>query len=176
MAQARPRGGRHSRRRERGPGPAQDGPAAAGDLDRAAEMLLAARAPVIYAGGGVHLSGAHDALAAIAELLQAGVVTSAEGKGAVSDHSELALGAAFWRESPLRAHVHSADVVLTVGSRLALVSFQPGQRIIQLDVDAEEIGRNHPAALGLVGDARATLEALLERLRAAGPPRPSRKA
>jgi len=151
-------------------------PAPAADLDRAAEMLLSASAPVIYAGGGVHLSGAHDALAAIAELLQAGVVTSAEGKGAVSDHSELALGAAFWRESPLRAHVHSADVVLTVGSRLALVSFQPGQRIIQLDVDPEEIGRNHPAALGLVGDARATLEALLERLRAAGPARPSRKA
>jgi acetolactate synthase-1/2/3 large subunit len=149
--------------------------APAADLDRAAEMLLAATAPVIYAGGGVHLSGAHDALAAIAELLQAGVVTSAEGKGAVSDHSELALGAAFWRESPLRAHVHSADVVLAVGSRLALVSFQPGQRIIQLDVDPEEIGRNHPAALGLVGDARATLEALLERLRAAGPRRPSRK-
>jgi len=149
--------------------------APAADVDRAAEMLLAASAPVIYAGGGVHLSGAHDALAAIAELLQAGVVTSAEGKGAVSDHSELALGAAFWRESPLRTHVHSADVVLTVGSRLALVSFQPGQRIIQLDVDAEEIGRNHPAALGLVGDARATLEALLERLRAAGSPRPSRK-
>ena len=146
------------------------------DVDRAAEMLLAARAPVIYAGGGVHLSGAHDVLAAVAEHLQAGVVTSAEGKGAVSDHSELALGAAFWRESPLRAHVHSADVVLAVGSRLALVSFQPGQRVIQLDVDAEEIGRNHPAALGLVGDARATLEALLERLRAAGPPRPSRKA
>ncbi len=157
--------------------PRTSGPAApAADLDRAAEMLLAATAPVIYAGGGVHLSGAHDALAAIAELLQAGVVTSAEGKGAVSDHSELALGAAFWRESPLRAHVHSADVVLAVGSRLALVSFRPGQRIIQLDVDPEEIGRNHPAALGLVGDARATLEALLERLRVAGPPRPSRKA
>ncbi len=150
--------------------------APAADVDRAAAMLLSASAPVIYAGGGVHLSGAHDALAAIAELLQAGVVTSAEGKGAVSDHSELALGAAFWRESPLRAHVHSADVVLTVGSRLALVSFQPEQRIIQLDVDPEEIGRNHPAALGLVGDARATLEALLERLRAAGPARPSRKA
>ncbi len=150
--------------------------APAADVDRAAEMLLAASAPVIYAGGGVHPSGAHDVLAAVAEHLQAGVVTSAEGKGAVSDRSELALGAAFWRESPLRAHVHSADVVLTVGSRLALVSFQPGQRIIQLDVDPEEIGRNHPAALGLVGDARATLEALLERLRAAGPARPSRKA
>ncbi len=150
--------------------------APAADIDEAAERLLAAKSPVIYAGGGVHLSGAHDALAAVAEYLQAGVVESPEGKGAISDHSDLCLGAAFWRESPLRAHVHAADVVLAVGSRLALVTFEPGQRIIQIDADAEEIGRNHPNTVGLVGDARATLEALLERLRAAAPPRSSLKA
>jgi acetolactate synthase-1/2/3 large subunit len=139
-------------------------------------MLLGSQRPVIYAGGGVHLSGAHEALAAVAEYLQAGVVESAEGKGAISDHSDLALGAAFWRESPLRAYVHAADVVLAVGSRLALVSFERGQRIIQIDVDGEEIGRNHPNTFGLVGDARATLEVLLERLRAAAPTRASLKA
>ena len=149
--------------------------AAAHDIDRAAELLLASRAPLIYAGGGVHLSGAHDALAAVAEQLQAGVAQSAEGKGAVSDHNPLSLGAAFWRESPLRAHIHEADVVLAVGSRLATVSFKPGTRIIQIDADDREIGRSHKDTLGLVGDARATLEALLERLRAT-PPRPSRKA
>jgi acetolactate synthase I/II/III large subunit len=150
--------------------------ASAADIDRAAELLIAARKPLIYAGGGVHLSGANEALAAVAEYLQAGVVESGEGKGAVSAHSDLSLGAAFWRESPLRAHVHAADVVLAIGSRLALVSFQPGQQIIQIDVDAAEIGRNHSGTFGLVGDARATLEALLERLRAAAPPRPSLKA
>ena len=152
------------------------GAAPAAEIDRAATMLLAAKAPVIYAGGGVHLSGAHDALAAVAEYLQAGVVESTEGKGAVSDHSDLSLGAAFWRESPLYAYVQAADVVLAVGSRLALVSFRPGQRIIQIDVDEAEIGRNHPNTVGLVGDARATLEALLERFRAASPTRPSLKA
>ena len=150
--------------------------APAAEIDKAAEMLLGCRKAVIYAGSGVHLSGAHEALAAVAEYLQAGVIESAEGKGAISDHSDLALGAAFWRESPLRAYVHSADVVLAVGSRLALVTFQPGQRIIQIDVDDQEIGRNHPNTFGLVGDARATLLALLERLRAAAPPRPSLKA
>ncbi|MEK7837039.1 MAG: thiamine pyrophosphate-binding protein, partial [candidate division NC10 bacterium] len=150
--------------------------ASAADVDRAAEMLLAATHPVIYAGGGVHLSGAHEALAAVAEYLQAGVVTSAEGKGALSDHSDLSLGAAFWRESPLRAHLHAADVVLAVGSRLAVVSFSPGQQLIQIDADVEEIGRNHTKTFGLVGDCRATLEALLERLRAGAPPRGSRKA
>jgi len=150
--------------------------AAGRELDRAAELLLASRAPLIYAGGGVHLSGAHDALAQVAEHLQAGVAQSAEGKGAVSDHNTLSLGAAFWRDSALRAHIHEADVVLAVGSRLAGVSFKPGTRIIQIDADEQEIGRSHRDTLGLIGDARATLEALLERLRAASGPRPSRKA
>ena len=150
--------------------------AGARDIDRAVELLQASRAPLIYAGGGVHLSGAHDALAAVAEHLQAGVAQSAEGKGAVSDHNALSLGAAFWRESPLRAHIHEADVVLAVGTRLALASFKPGTRIVQIDADEHEIGRNHKDTLGLVGDARATLDALLDRLRAASPPRPSRKA
>ena len=146
------------------------------DLDRAVEALLAARRPLIYAGGGVHLSGAHEALGQLAEHLQAGVSQSAEGKGAVSDHNSLSLGAALWRDSALRAHIQDADVVLAVGSRLALVTFKPGTRIVQIDADEQEIGRNHKDTLGLVGDARATLEALLERLRAATAPRPSRKA
>jgi len=150
--------------------------APAADIARAVEMLLAAKNPIIYAGGGANLSGAHEALRAVAEHLQAGVASSPEGKGAVSDLSDLSLGAAFWRDSPLRAAIHAADLVLVVGSRLALVTFAPGQRIVQIDVDPEEIGRNHKNTVGLVGDARRTLEAFLEKLRAASPPRPSRKA
>ena len=150
--------------------------ASAADISRAAEILLAAKSPIIYAGGGVNLSGAHEALHAVAEYLQAGVACTAEGKGAVSDHSDLSLGAAFWRESPLRAAIHAADVVLAVGSRLALVSFAPETRIVQIDADPQEIGRSHKTTLGLVGDARATLEALLEKLRAGAPARASRKA
>src|SRR5262249_18914750 len=146
------------------------------DIDRAVELLLSAQRPLIYAGGGVGLSGASEALAAVADHLQAGVVTSAEGKGAVSDHRDLSLGAAFWRESPLYAHVHAADVVLAVGSRLVGVTFAAGTRIVHIDADPQEIGRNHRNTTGLVGDARMTLAALLEPLRAAGPPRASLKA
>lgn len=152
------------------------GPAPDAEIDRAAEALLAAKNPVIYAGGGVHLSGANAVLAQVAEYLQAGVAQSPEGKGAVSDASDLSLGAAFWRESPLYAYLQNADVVLAVGSRLALVTFKAGQKIIQLDVDPEEIGRNHKNTTRLEGDAKATLEALLSRLKAAGPARPSLKA
>jgi acetolactate synthase-1/2/3 large subunit len=149
--------------------------AADADIERAARVLFGAARPVIYAGGGVHASGAHEALVAVAEYLQAGVVQSAEGKGAVSDQSDLSLGAALWPKNPLRQYLDAADVVFVVGSRCAIAGFLPGQTIVQLDVDAAEIGRNHPAAVGLVGDARATLERLLERLRSDAPPRPTRK-
>ena len=145
------------------------------DIERAARVLLDATRPIIYAGGGVHASGAHEALTAVAEYIQAGVVQSAEGKGSVSDHSDLALGAALWPKNPLREYLDAADTIFVVGSRCAVAAFQPNQKIVQLDVDAEEIGRNHPVAVGLVGDARLTLERLLERLRTDAPPKPSRK-
>jgi acetolactate synthase-1/2/3 large subunit len=151
-------------------------PAAAADVSRAAEILLGAKRPVIYAGGGVHPSGAHDALAAVAEYLQAGVVQSAEGKGALDDESDLSLGAAIWPASPLKQYLEAADVVLVVGSRLATAGLKPDQLVVQLDADPEELGRNHKKTFGLAGDAKATLEALIERLRADGAPRPSRKA
>ncbi len=149
--------------------------APAADIERAARLLLGAERPVIYAGGGVHASGAHEVLVAVAEYLQAGIVQSAEGKGAASDQSDLSLGAALWPKNPLRDYLDAADLVFVVGSRCAVAAFQPAQKIVQLDVDADEIGRNHPVAIGLAGDARATLERLLERLRTEAPPRPSRK-
>jgi acetolactate synthase-1/2/3 large subunit len=151
-------------------------PAPAVEIDRAAEMLLRAERPAIYAGGGVNLSGAHEALAAVAEILQSGVVETAEGKGALDDASDLSLGAGLFPKSPLRGYLDGADLVLAVGSRCALAGFKADQRVIQIDADPEEIGRNHKTTLGLVGDARATLEDLLERLRAGGKARPSRKA
>jgi acetolactate synthase-1/2/3 large subunit len=144
-------------------------------IARAVELLLAAQRPVIYAGGGAVLSGAHEALVAIAEHLQAAIATTAEGKGVVHDGSDLSLGAALWPKNPLRRYLDAADVILVVGSRLALAGFQPGQQVIQVDVDPDEIGRNHGLTVGVVGDARLTLERLLERLRGTAP-RPSRKA
>jgi acetolactate synthase I/II/III large subunit len=151
-------------------------PANAADIERAAQMILEARAPVIYAGGGVHAAGAHEVLASVAEYLQAAVVESPEGKGAISDGSDLSLGAALWPQSPLRRYIDAADLVLVVGSRLAVAALKPEQSVIQIEVDPDEVGRNHPKTFGLVGDAGATLEQLLERLRAGAPARASRKS
>jgi acetolactate synthase I/II/III large subunit len=158
------------------PAPADRPAAPASEIERAAALLAAAKHPAIVAGGGVNLAGANEALLAVAEHLQAAVVMTAEGKGAISDASDLSLGAALWPGSPVRLHLDRADVVLAVGTRLATVPFQASQQVIQIDVDPEEIGRNHPGTRGLVGDARATLEQLAARLRKAGPPRPSLRA
>jgi acetolactate synthase-1/2/3 large subunit len=144
-------------------------------IARAADMLLAAQRPVIYAGGGALIGEAHEALVAVAEHLQAGIATTAEGKGVVSDANDLSLGAGLWPKNPLRRWLDGADLILVVGSRLQLAAFQPTQQVIQIDVDPDEIGRSHGLTFGLVGDARLTLERLLERLRSAAP-RPSRKA
>jgi acetolactate synthase-1/2/3 large subunit len=158
------------------PAPAERPPAPAAEIERASQLLHAAREPVIVAGGGVNLSGAHEALRLVAEHLQAGVIMTAEGKGALSDAHPLSLGGALWPGSPLRGPLDRADVVLAVGTRLATAGLRPGQQVIQIDVDPEEIGRNHAPTDGLVGDASATLARLVDRLRAAGPPRPSRRA
>jgi acetolactate synthase-1/2/3 large subunit len=144
----------------------------ASDLDRAAEILTASANPVIYAGGGVHTSSAHEALRDVAERLEAGVVQSTEGKGSVSDESDLSLGAVLWPDGPLRRHFASADVILAVGTRLALARPRPEQQVIQIEIDPQEMGRNHQKTLPLLGDAKATLEELLIRL----PRRESRKS
>jgi acetolactate synthase I/II/III large subunit len=147
--------------------------APAADIDRAAELLLGARRPLLYAGGGVVLGDAGAALRGVAAHLQAGIVTSAEGKGAVDERDDLSLGVSMWPGSALHQYVGAADAVLAVGTRLQHVGFADGTALIHLDVDPEEIGRHRPVRVGLAGDARLTLEQLLARLRAAGPARPS---
>jgi acetolactate synthase-1/2/3 large subunit len=144
-------------------------------LDEAAELLAAARRPVIMAGGGVHLSGAATELAALQEEAQIPVATTVMGKGAVDERHPLSLGVAgntLGRLSPgrhLAGRIRDADVVLLVGTRTAQngtdswTMFSPDARFIHVDVDPAEIGRNYEA-LRLVGDARLALDALRERL------------
>ena len=90
-------------------------------------------------------------------------------RASVNDSSDLSLGAALWPKNPLRRYLDAADLVLVVGSRLAIAGLQPDQQVVQVDVDPDEIGRNHGLTFGVVGDARLTLERMLERLRPAPP-------
>jgi acetolactate synthase-1/2/3 large subunit len=137
-------------------------------IARAAELLAMSQRPLIWAGGGVVSSGAGDVLVRLAEVLGAPVLTSVEGRGAISEDHPLALGP----NSDMAAIdpvIAGADVVLAVGTRFQLGSnLQMGLSIpgtlIHLDVDPGVLDRFHPVDLGIRGDAAAGLAALLDAL------------
>jgi len=135
---------------------------------RAAERLAGASRPVIVAGGGVVLAEACDLLARIAERLGAPVATTWMGKGAFPEDHPLFAGQIGDQGSTSgNATTAAADVILSVGCRFtdwSSCSFRKGvtyaippTELIQVDIDAQEIGKNYPAAVGLVGDAAAAL-------------------
>lgn len=144
-------------------------------IETAAKTLGTAKRPLIFAGGGVLASGAWEALRHLAELLEAPVVMTANGKGAIDDRQYLAQNMV-----AAQTLMPSCDVIFAVGTRFALpptCDWGPngGQRLIHLDIDADEIGRNYPAAIGIAADARLGLEALIDRVPRHNRMRPSRK-
>lgn len=140
-------------------------------LTEALDLLLGARQPVIIAGQGVIIGGACDALVAFAELTGIPVVTSPNGKGAIPDRHPLAFGAT-GRNGAYAANdaTRNADVILAIGFSFddratsawldGYTLSIPPSRLIQIDIDPSEIGRNYPAEYGILGDARASLEFL----------------
>ena len=154
------------------PHPAAD-PAA---VQEGARIMAEASNPLIWAGGGVISSGAEAALLQVAERLQAPVITSPEGKGAISDRHPLALGAHRLRNDPIAKEAPHFDAILAVGTRMANPAWLGGQRIVQVDIDQAELGRNYENTFGIQGDARQTLEALEHCLSQLAPGRDSRAA
>lgn len=145
-------------------------------LERAAALLAGAKAPLIWAGGGVVRGGAWNEVRRLAEALEAPVVMTANGKGAVSDRHYLAQSILGGMEL-----LPDADVILAVGTRFVDPATSkwgvgPGRTVIQLDVDPEELSRNYPATVALEADAAAGLAALAALVEAADRPRPSRAA
>jgi sulfoacetaldehyde acetyltransferase len=141
-------------------------------VQRAAEVLSQAAAPVVIAGGGVIWSGAQAEALAVAERLTAAVVTSYGRNDAVPHDHPLVIGA-FGRAGSAEAAeaVRGADVILAVGTRLAHFTtffdyrFIPQQaKIIQIEVDEKELGRHYPLEIGILGDAKAVLGGILQGL------------
>jgi acetolactate synthase-1/2/3 large subunit len=146
-------------------------------LERAAVALGRAERPLIVAGGGVLSSGAWEALRELARIIEAPVLMSANGRGAVSDRDYRA----FSGVSAASALLPQADAVLAVGTRYVLppranTAATANQTFIQLDIDAAEVGRNRQPDIGIVGDARRGLEELAARVPRHNRARPSREA
>jgi acetolactate synthase-1/2/3 large subunit len=141
-------------------------------IAQAAERLARARRPAIVTGGGTVSAGAAEELGALARRLGAPVVTTVMGRGAMPEDDPLWVGVLSnkYASQPL---LEEADAVLAVGCRFAHRStqglllnlrFRPEQALIHLDIDPAVIGKLFPATLGIVGDARDGLAALLAAL------------
>ena len=148
-------------------------------VEKALNLLVNAQRPLLLAGGGVRVARAYEELKALAEQLEIPVYTSFMGKGALPFDHRLNVGVAgVWGEYPATEAARSADVILAVGARfndLHTGSWLPGYvynipptRLIQVDIDPEEIGRNYPVEIGMVGDAKAFLAQAARIARAKG--------
>ena len=144
-------------------------------VTRAAALLAESERPLVWAGGGVVLGDATAELTAVAEFLQAPVITTRQGKGAIDDRNPLSVGTA-WVNKRLQPVVDDADVILAVGTNFLASGASKDQVVVHVDVDPEQIGRHFPDAVPVVGDAALTLAALLAELESLGAPRPCRVA
>ena len=138
---------------------------------KAAEMLCAARRPVIYAGQGIHWSAAYRELAELAELLAIPVCTSLEGKSCFDETHPLALGSGGAAvPGQVKHFLEQADLILGVGcsfSKTAFgVSMPAGKTVIHATLDPADLNKGVASKLGLVGDAQLTLAALVDACRA----------
>lgn len=136
---------------------------------RAADALAAAQRPVIVADRGVVVAGAAGALRALAERIQAPVVTTLDAKSALVDQDPLSRGmVGLYGRSCANHTVDEADLVIFAGSNTSdhtTANWKmpgPGTRVIQIDLDPVEIGRNYPDCIGLQCDVRSGLEALAQ--------------
>lgn len=139
------------------------------DVLRAAEMLAAAQRPVIYAGTGIHWARAWPQLKRLAERLAAPVATSLGGKSAFDETHPLSLGAlGLAVRGEATAMLGKADLILAIGCSLTETSFgQPMPKtvpVIHATLDPMHLNKDRRAALGLLGDAGLTLDALLAAL------------
>ena len=144
-------------------------------IEAAAAALAGAKAPLVFAGGGVHLSGAADALAAMQDAASLPVATTNMGKGATDERHPLSLGVAAnamgqnGSTRHLRPIIDRADVVLLIGTRTnqngtdSWALYPRGAIFIHIDIDGLEVGRNYES-IRVVGDAKLAIIALTEAL------------
>ncbi|MEM3479081.1 MAG: biosynthetic-type acetolactate synthase large subunit [Candidatus Bathyarchaeia archaeon] len=140
-------------------------------VEKAVNLLLQAERPVIVAGGGVIASNASPELVALSELLMAPVATTLMGKGAMPEDHPLSLGMLGMHGTVAANYlVQEADALLAVGMRFSdrstgnIKTFCPNGKIIHIDVDASEIGKNIRPHVPIVADAKRALQAIYNRI------------
>lgn len=147
-------------------------------IDQVARTLIEAERPVIYAGQGVHYACAWHELRELAELLEAPVTTSLEGKSAFPEDHPLALGSGGRSlPGPVFHHIQDADVIFGIGCSFSRTSYgiqmPPGKTYVHATVDPTDLNKDVAARCAVIGDAKLTLQALTQTVgeRLGGKPR-----
>ena len=140
------------------------------EIEAAADALVVAKNPAIYAGQGVHWSEAYDELRALAEHLAIPVMTSLPGKSAFDETHPLALGSGGnGINGGVAKWLAECDLLFGIGCSFTATSFglkiPEGKRVIHATLDPTDIDKSVPSEIALVGDARLTLAALLETVK-----------
>ncbi len=140
-----------------------------GQLKKAYRLLKVAQRPVILAGGGIHIAGAYQELAKLAETMHIPVVTTVMGKGSLpADHPYYIGNSGMHGRYAANIAISTCDVLFSIGTRFNdritgdLHEFAPKAKIIHLDVDAAAISRNVVVDVPIVADAKVALEKMLE--------------
>ena len=140
-------------------------------IKQAVKALLAAERPVLYLGGGVISSGATEQVVQLAETLQIPAVISLIGKSGFPEEHPLCLGPVGMHGSKAaNSTLQESDLIFAVGTRFAdrvtgrLDMFAPHAKVVHIDIDPAEIGKNRNADVPIVGDAKTVLAALNEEL------------
>ncbi len=144
-------------------------------IREAAELILAAQRPVIYAGGGIIKAQASDALRELAEMTGIHVVTTLMARGAIADGHELCLGMPGMHGNYTAVTaMQQADLLIALGSRFddrvtgKLDGFAPDAKIIHVDIDPAELGKVRRPDVPIVGDCRLVIEELVKAVRDRG--------
>ena len=146
-------------------------------LRAAAELILASKQPVIYAGGGILKARAAEALRELAELCDIHVVTTLMARGAFPDDHRLCLGMPGMHGNYTAVtSMQESDLLIALGSRFddrvtgKVPAFAPNAKIIHVDIDPAELGKVRRADVGIQGDCRLAIEGILAALKELGAP------
>jgi acetolactate synthase I/II/III large subunit len=161
-------GGRSDSRTVQSSGGSGGSPARVSGIEVAARLIADAQRPLIMAGHGILLAGAHHELLALAERTGIPVITTLLGISCFPESHPLHLGMpGMHGEVHVNRAIQQADLIIGLGLRFDdrvtgnLAAFARGAKIIHVDLDPSEIGKNVPVTVGLVGDVRETLHAML---------------
>jgi acetolactate synthase-1/2/3 large subunit len=157
------------------------------EAERIAEVLIAAEKPLIYVGGGLRNAAGRTALLRLAEHLDIPIAHSLMAKGTVDDRHPLVMGmTGFWGLDLTNKYTMDADVVLALATRFAETDASswnsdytwqfPPAKLIQVDIDPAEIGRNYPVEIGAVADVGLAVEAIADAVVTKCPQRTERPA